>query len=80
MRRNSYIGMLCMSVGLFGIVFGVSSFISVLVAGVIGVILRTDSDWVFIWVGAPLSVILAVYWVVKNWEYVKAFVTGRAGW
>lgn len=80
MRRNKFIGVVVLSFALLAIIWGVSMFISMMLAALISLLIGTDSDWVFIWVGVPLSFILAVYWIVNRWDYVKAFITGRAGW
>lgn len=80
MIRINPIRMFILAVGLLGVVYGTSFFIAVLVSGFIGVLLKTTDDWVYLWIGAPLSIVLAVYWTVSRWTYVKEFVTDRRGW
>lgn len=80
MRRNKLLGVVVLSFALLAIVWGVSAFISMMLASLISLFIGTDSDWVFIWVGFPLSLILAACWAVRRWDYVKAFITGRGGW
>ena len=79
MIRVNPIRLFFLAVGLLGVVYGVSFFIAVLVSGFIGVLLKTSDDWVYFWIGAPLSVVLTVYWTVSRWAYVKDFVNGRRG-
>lgn len=69
-----------MSLGLLSIVWGVSVFIAMMFTALISLFIVTDSDWIFIWVGFPLSIILVVSWVINRWDYVSSFVTGRGGW
>ena len=66
-----------LALGLFSVVYGVSFFVAVLVSGFVGVLLKTSDAWVYFWIGAPLSVVLTLYWTVCQWRYVKDFVAGR---
>ena len=68
---------LVLVLGLFGVIYGVSFFVAVLVSGIVGVLLKTSDAWVYFWIGAPLSVVLTLYWTVSQWGYVKDFVAGR---
>lgn len=65
---------------LFSVVWSVCFIISLIPVGIVSVALGTDSEWVFFLLGFPLSFILAVYWIIIKWDYVKAFVTGKRGW
>ncbi|MGF6097064.1 hypothetical protein [Pseudomonas sp. 18175] len=66
-----------LALGLFSVVYGVSLFVAVLVSGFVGVLLKTSDAWVYFWIGAPLSVVLTLYWTVSQWSYVKDFLAGR---
>lgn len=66
-----------LALGLFSVVYGVSFFVAVLVCGFVGVLLKTSDAWVYFWIGAPLSVVLTLYWTFSQWCYVKDFVAGR---
>lgn len=66
-----------LALGLFSVVYGVSFFMAVLVSGFVGALLKTSDAWVYFWIGAPLSVVLTLYWTVSQWRYVKDFVAGR---
>lgn len=50
-----------------------------IVAVLISLLFQTDSNWVFIWLGFPLSWIFALCWVVTRWDCVKSFISGRGG-
>lgn len=80
MRVSKLINTLLLIVSLLAVVCGVSTFFGMMVAIVVGILLRTDSNWVFIWIGFPLSAIFAVCWIVARWDYVKSFISGRGGW
>jgi len=80
MRASKFINTLLLIVSLLAVVCGVSTFFGMMVSIVFGILLRTDSNWVFMWIGFPLSGIFAVYWIVTRWDYVKSFISGRGGW
>lgn len=79
MRGSIFISAVVLAFSLLAIVWGVSAFLAMIVAVLISLLLQTDSNWVFIWVGFPLSWIFALYWVVTRWDYVKSFISGRGG-
>lgn len=80
MTSVSPVRKLVLAFGLFGVIYGVSFFVAVLVSGFVGVLLKTSGAWVYFWIGAPLSVVLTLYWTVSHWSYVKDFVAGRREW
>ncbi|CAI8842920.1 hypothetical protein EMIT0P228_200025 [Pseudomonas brassicacearum] len=79
MRGNRFISVVVLAFSLLAIVWGVSTFLAMIVAVLISLLFQTDSNWVFIWLGFPLSWIFALYWVVTRWDYVKSFISGRGG-
>lgn len=79
MRINRLVGAVVLAFSLLAVVWGVSTFLAMMVAVLISLLIQTDSDWVFIWVGFPLSWIFALYWVITRWDYVKSFISGRGG-
>jgi len=80
MRRNRLVSAVVLTFSLLAVVWGVSTFLAMMVAILISLLIQTDSDWVFIWVGFPLSCIFALYWIITRWGYVKSFISGRGGW
>lgn len=75
MKRNKYLYFLFMSFALLSMVLGVSMFFSVIISAFFSVLFKTDSAWVCYVVGGPLTILFAVFWTVKRWAFVKAFVT-----
>ncbi len=53
MRVSKLINTLLLIVSLSAVVCGVSTFFGMMVAIVVGILLRTDSNWVFIWIDFP---------------------------
>lgn len=59
MKRNKYIRVMFLSFALLSMVLGVS-FFALLICALISVLLKTDSVWVYILVGGPVTVMFAV--------------------
>jgi hypothetical protein len=79
MRINRFVSALVLTVALLAVVWGVSTFLAMMVAVLVALLFQTDSNWIFIWVGFPLSWGFALYWIVTRWDYVKSFISGRGG-
>ncbi|XVN17637.1 hypothetical protein QZH46_19015 [Pseudomonas corrugata] len=79
MRKNNLISAVVLAFSLLAIVWGVSTFLAMMVVVLISLLIGTDSSWIFVWVGFPLSWVFATYWIVTRWNYVKSFISGRGG-
>lgn len=77
MRGNNVVGMVCAFVSLFSVLVGVSAFFGILASMVVSLAFQTESELVFFWVGAPVSIVLTFYWMVKWWRSIRNFVTDR---
>lgn len=80
MRINRFVSAVVLAVALLAVVWGVSTFLAMMVAVLVALLFQTDSNWIFLWVGFPLSWVFALYWIVTRWNYVKSFISGRGGW
>lgn len=79
MRRNKWIGGFFLSISLFSMILAVSLLFAMIIAAVISLALRTDSPWVYNWIGFPLTFVFAAYWICTRWTYVKSFISGDDG-
>ena len=50
MRRNRFISVVVLAFSLLAVVWGVSTFLAMIVAVLISLLFHTDSNWIFIWV------------------------------
>jgi hypothetical protein len=78
-RRNKWIGGFFLSISLFSMILAASLLLAMIIAAVISLALRTDSPWVYNWIGFPLTFVFAAYWILTRWTYVKSYISGNGG-
>lgn len=52
-------------------------FLALLICALISVLLKTDSVWVYVLVGGPVTVMFAVGWAFRHQAFVNAFLSGE---
>jgi hypothetical protein len=61
------------------LILAASLLLAMIIAAVISLALRTDSPWVYNWIGFPLTFVFAAYWILTRWTYVKSYISGNGG-